>query len=181
VPLTRPDSYLFKGEEMKTCKICGQEKDINDFQKDNRRKDGHTSFCKKCASKRANDWHKKNRERHNKKMGIWRDKNKIQNPGNYLWAIAKRRAKEDSKPFSISKEDVRVPEFCPVLGVKLEFTKGMYSPNAPSIDCFIPELGYVKGNINVISHKANTMKSSATPDEIEKLYLWARAHVSSGT
>ena len=157
---------------MKVCRVCKIPKEIDDFQVDSRLKVGHTNTCKKCAAKLANNWHKKNREHHNKKMGVWRDKNKIEKPGNYLWAIAKRRAKEDGTPFTIKKEDVVVPEFCPVFGVKLEFTKGAYSPNAPSVDCFVPNDGYTKENIHVISHKANTMKSNATLTELKQLVAW---------
>ena len=37
----------------KICCNCGQEKPIDEFVKDNRRKDGHSTLCKEC--KRARD------------------------------------------------------------------------------------------------------------------------------
>jgi hypothetical protein len=39
-------------------------------------------------------------------------------------------------------------------------------PHSPSLDRRVPELGYVKGNVEVISMKANAIKSYAAPEEI---------------
>jgi hypothetical protein len=82
---------------------------------------------------------------------------------------ARTRAKEQGIQIDIEIEDVVVPEFCPVLGIKLSVdgTKN----NSPSLDRIVPERGYTKGNVRVISWRANWIKNNATPDEIEKLYL----------
>jgi hypothetical protein len=45
-----------------------------------------------------------------------------------------------------------------------------YSPNNSTIDRVIPELGYVKNNVNIISMLANSMKNHAT---IEQLLTFA--------
>jgi hypothetical protein len=37
------------------------------------------------------------------------------------------------------------------------------------LDRLIPELGYVKGNIAVVSTRANTLKRDATPEELMKV------------
>lgn len=88
---------------------------------------------------------------------------KLKNIERYLVQSARSRAKKYSLPFDITHEDVIVPEFCPYLGVKLvPFSEW----SSPSLDKIIPELGYVKGNIQVISTKANTMKNNATQDEL---------------
>jgi len=44
--------------------------------------------------------------------------------------------------------------------------------NSPSLDKLIPELGYVKGNITVMSVRANRIKNDATRQEIELLLHW---------
>lgn len=64
-----------------------------------------------------------------------------------------------------------VPEFCPVLGMRLEPGNGL-SASSPSLDRFDPEKGYTKGNVRVISARANTLKSNATPDELRKVLAY---------
>lgn len=111
--------------------------------------------------------HKKNRlekYRADPKKDMAKQKQwKINNIERYLVQSARNRAKKYSLPFDITHEDVVVPEFCPYLGIKLvPFSEW----SSPSLDKIIPELGYVKGNIQVISTKANTMKNNATQDEL---------------
>ena len=154
---------------MKQCKQCGIPKELEDFQSDWRRHDGHTNFCKPCAAQKANDWHKKNRDKHNQKMRAWWIKNKYRRPEKHLWVIAKRRAKEDGTPFTITPDDFVVPKVCPVFGVPLVFGVKSYSPNSPSLDRIDSMLGYVPGNVQVLSHRANTLKSNATLDELKAL------------
>ena len=43
---------------------------------------------------------------------------------------------------------------------------------SPSLDRFIPEDGYIKGNVVWISGKANSMKSDASIEEVRLLYEW---------
>ena len=88
-----------------------------------------------------------------------------------LYQAAKTRAKRDGLPFDITYQDVIIPAHCPVLGIELEPCVGTHGPsdNSPSIDKIIPELGYVKGNIQVISFRANTIKRDATAEELRKV------------
>lgn len=48
--------------------------------------------------------------------------------------------------------------------------------DSPTIDKIIPNLGYVKGNVWVISAKANRMKSNATVEELELLVKNLKTH-----
>ena len=79
-------------------------------------------------------------------------------------------------PFDITIEDFIMPDRCPALGLTLNYefkNSGKFAPNSPSLDRRIPELGYVKGNVQVISAKANWIKSNATPDELMKVALYS--------
>ena len=80
---------------------------------------------------------------------------------------AKRRAKITGMVFDISVEDIQIPEFCPVLGIKLG--RGGDRSNSPSIDRIDNSKGYVKGNVIVISHRANCLKRDATLLEMQRL------------
>lgn len=99
---------------------------------------------------------------------------------------AKSRAKRDGMPFNLELSDIVIPERCPVLGIWLESKIGSGSHAAsPALDKLIPELGYVKGNVHVISTKANLIKQDATPDEIFLVAQWfaqqmtARTHIAA--
>lgn len=52
-----------------------------------------------------------------------------------------------------------IPETCPVLGIPLTIG-GKRSPSSPSLDRIDPALGYVPGNIRVISDRANRLKGA---------------------
>lgn len=79
---------------------------------------------------------------------------------------AKLRAAKLSIPFNLNKEDIIIPDVCPLLEVPLTFgTKEDYL-FTPSLDRIEPSKGYVKSNVRVISMLANTMKSNATKDQL---------------
>jgi hypothetical protein len=85
-----------------------------------------------------------------------------------LWYVARARSRQYGVEFSITEEDIVIPEFCPILETRL--TKGNgYLPNAMSLDRVDNDKGYIPGNVRVISRKANLMKSSLTINILEKL------------
>lgn len=81
-----------------------------------------------------------------------------------------KRAKSKNLPFSITKNDISVPSHCPILGIPLLSGQEHCRDNWPSIDRIIPALGYIPGNIIVISSRANRIKNDATVEELGKLY-----------
>lgn len=82
---------------------------------------------------------------------------------------AKGRATRQNIPFTISQDDITIPDMCPVLGIPLMWMVGMgrMNDNSPSLDKIVPELGYVPGNVCVISWRANRLKSDATLADLE--------------
>jgi len=91
-----------------------------------------------------------------------------------MWTKAKSRAVEKSLPFDISHTDIEIPKHCPILGIPLYKGDTQEKDNSPSLDRLIPELGYVKGNINVVSNRANTLKRDGTLEEFEKIVAWLK-------
>lgn len=91
-----------------------------------------------------------------------------------LWRSAKQRAANHGIPFDITPDDIIVPEFCPALGLRLAVSRGSAKPHSPSLDRIVPELGYVPGNIQVLSHRANTIKSNASRSELEAIASFLR-------
>lgn len=64
------------------------------------------------------------------------------------------------------------PDKCPVFGKKLVAGQGQSHDWSPSIDKIVPEKGYVKGNLQVISYLANRMKNSASHKQLEQFAHW---------
>lgn len=64
------------------------------------------------------------------------------------------------------------PEKCPVFGFILERNNQGFSPKSPSVDRINPHGGYVRGNIQIISMKANAMKSDASQEDLEMFAKW---------
>lgn len=97
-----------------------------------------------------------------------------------VWVIPnlRARAKRLGVPFDLDYDDVKAPAVCPVLGIPLvrnhQGSKVGPNANSPTVDRLIPEKGYVKGNIAVISHKANAIKQDATADEVFAVAKWMK-------
>lgn len=93
---------------------------------------------------------------------------RVKNPEKYIFQSAKARAKSSGIEFDISVEDIEIPEICPALGIPILIQAGKgASPNSPSLDRIDSSKGYVKGNIQVLSWRANNLKSDATPLEMK--------------
>lgn len=93
----------------------------------------------------------------------------VNNPEKAMQSRLRNSAQTRSKllgvPFDLKLADIVVPEFCPVFGMRLVKNKGFPRDNSPTLDRTIPELGYVVGNVRVISYRANCIKSFGTADE----------------
>lgn len=79
---------------------------------------------------------------------------------------SRRNAKDKGVPFEIKLSDIIIPRYCPVFGIELKPQRGIRSKASPSLDRVIPVLGYVPGNVEVVSWRANRLKSDATLEEI---------------
>jgi hypothetical protein len=85
---------------------------------------------------------------------------------------ARCRAKRKGVRFSITEKDLDKVDACLLSEVPLDFSvKRKAAPNSPTIDRIDPRLGYVPGNVQVISSRANRIKNDATFEEFEKIYL----------
>lgn len=96
-------------------------------------------------------------------------------PEKEMLRAARGRAVKRGLSFDISEEDVRIPSTCPVLGIPLDrSTPG----HAPSLDRFDTQKGYVKGNVVVISMRANRLKNDGLPHELRAVAAYASASAS---
>ena len=98
-----------------------------------------------------------------------RKKSRKIDPRTQLLADARKRAKRKGMEYDLTKEDLVVPETCPVLGLILEVGEGKRQPNSPSIDRIDNSKGYVRGNVAIISLRANALKNDGTIEELKAI------------
>jgi len=157
-------SLAFNG--YKQCNFCKIEKPVSEYWKDSSKLDGLATYCNICKMR----FYNADLEQSRKAGRIAARAQRLRSPLLNMLMLARSRAKRFCLPFNITKEDVIIPEYCPILKVKLGVAESKVAPSSPSLDRIVPELGYIKNNVQVISHKANTMKSNAT---IAELLLFA--------
>lgn len=133
---------------------------------------------------KANDRRRKhyweNRDRELAAMKKWRNGKRDQinaaerekhrsNPLENIFNCAKQRARRHGLEFSIKISDLTLPAVCPVLGIPLCVGNGRVGFNSPSLDRIDNRLGYVRGNVIIVSYRANTIKNDATLEELSKV------------
>lgn len=170
--------------QTKSCYSCKEIKPLTDFHVDNARKYKRASACKECRKVITRSSAKAYREKNIKAIREQQRQHRVDNieeyrekgkkdrrarPELYMWYDAGRRARQQKVPFTLTKEDITIPNKCPVLGMTLKQGVGKPLPSSPTLDKIIPELGYVLGNIKVISYRANSLKSDASLEELKKI------------
>lgn len=169
----------------KVCQKCKNKKELDSFY-DVKHKNGRIykkSVCKPCFTQNSKPYIKKwkeessgkkvinRRKRITSKQPEFKLKRKIQarkylenNTESVILYRTKQRAAKCNLPFNLELSDIVIPKICPLLEIPIIIgTKEDYR-QSPSIDKIIPELGYVKGNVRIISMMANTMKNSANKE-----------------
>lgn len=88
-----------------------------------------------------------------------------------MWCSAKKRAKLKGLEFDIELEDIpKIPKYCPILGIEIKpNTTNSPLDSSPSLDRIDNLKGYVKGNVRIISNRANRIKADATVEELKKI------------
>lgn len=152
---------------MPDCRHCGKP-----LLNENPRRRVHKKCSREWTRLQASAWYKKHKSdpSFRKQRSDYAKEYRKGNPEKRLLLGAKQRAKERGLPFNLEVEDVSIPKECPVFKVPFEVNTAY----APSLDRIKPERGYTKGNIQVISRKANLMKQDATEQELKDFSEWVR-------
>lgn len=136
---------------MKQCSKCNEWKQFTDFSPRRNSKDGLNGHCRQCIR--------------NKNHG-WRKSHPVDYYCSMMLAQAKQRAIKFSREFDLTLQDVKdlVVDTCPVFGTPLrwKYDHGEPRDDSPSLDRIDNSNGYVKGNVAIISARANTKKSDMT-------------------
>lgn len=109
------------------------------------------------------DWHRNNPEESKARDIRWRSNN----PAKRLIFSTRQTSKIKGIEHNIDEKDLTLPKFCPLIGIEIDYSAGNgKTMEKPSVDRIDPSKGYIKGNVEVMSSLANTMKSRATPEQL---------------
>jgi hypothetical protein len=81
----------------------------------------------------------------------------------------KCRCKKRGFEYNLTSDDVHIPELCPILGIPLFRSTNVRTNNSPTVDRIDNSRGYVKGNVHVISWRANRLKNDGTYEELKAI------------
>ena len=151
-----------KGILGKTCTLCKKFKKYDNFGI--HWVDGKHYLvprCYKCKNLQLKQFRKVNKEK-------------------TLYWSCKHRAKRWKTVFDLTESDIKIPEFCPILGIPLNKNGGLKrSDFTPTVDRVDNAKGYTKDNIVICSWRANKIKSDASLEEIEKIYKFMKKKLKS--
>lgn len=172
----KKESGLLNLDEVRTCNECNEQKTVRDFNR-NKRPNGEwyiSKQCNKCHYKRYKEaYSNKNRERYKNEefresKKEYAKKYRQENPELIMFQSARSRCRNNNIEFNLDLLDIVIPDKCPILEISFCLINTNYrKDNSPTLDRIDPTKGYIKGNVRVISYKANVMKNDATLDTMK--------------
>lgn len=162
----KPRVSIIDNVEHHHCGKCKEYKLPDEFYRNARSLTGRQAYCKLCVRQYAAG----------DKWVAWRKERYYRDPARTIWIEARTRARKQGLAFDIEPEDCLIPDICPVLGIALSPKgNGTHTDSTPTLDKVDPSKGYVKGNVNVISWKANRLKSNCSdPSVFEAIAAYIR-------
>lgn len=171
--------------ELRECRTCKVVKPITEYHKHPLGKSGKNTRCKLCDRDYQRAYANRPGIREQKKVYAIEYNAKPETkaraaeqrlgaPERFLLGRARRRARDLGLPFDLEPCDVHIPPNCPVLGISLRPGLRVFVDGSPTLDRMVGALGYVKGNVCVISWRANRLKSDATAEELEKILAYMK-------
>lgn len=125
------------------------------------------------------NWRALNREKYREYGRDYAARKTVHNPRQVMLERARSRAAALGREFTLTVDDIVIPSHCPILGLPLVQNKGKLGGDSASLDRLDSTRGYVPGNVWVISHLANSMKSAATPEQLLAFGRWTLTLESS--
>lgn len=147
----------------KNCADCNEVQPLNEYHKNTKQLSGYSCYCKKCTKKRNNLKYSKSSEDHD-----WKLRQTLK--------ASKERAARKCLEHTLTLEELinlyPKDSKCPIFGTELQW--GFPKDSSPSLDRIDSKKGYTYDNCQVISNKANRLKSDATAEELELLVKYLK-------
>ncbi len=122
-------------------------------------------FKKEKMREHHRKWAKKN-----PRTKYYKDYDSSRDTAYRMYRGARQRARDQNIPFEITREDILVPEQCPICNVFMSHApNGGGNSISYTLDKVKPHLGYVKGNISVICKLCNSTKGSGDAELHRKI------------
>jgi hypothetical protein len=196
------DFYFVKLDEnqknvgyFKLCDKCrDKSRKANNLKKDRKSKLSKVYYnkYKKEIKQKNKKWREANKEKLKEYENSpqrkefhkqWLKDKKKEDPCRFIFYSAKQRSKAANVVFNITKQDVLDvyprDNKCPMLGLTLKINTEKTKENSPSLDRIVPEKGYVKNNIIIISHKANRIKNNASLEDLERIVEYLKLELKT--
>lgn len=142
----------------KKCLECNIFREPKEFGVSPLYVDGLRSRCRDCENAKGRIWR-------NTKLESAPQELKIKS----MISTAKVRSKKLGLPFNIDRDYVRtlIVHVCPYLHIPINWeNRDKAAYDSPSLDKITPSQGYIVGNCQIISNRANMLKTNATVEEL---------------
>lgn len=170
---------MSESESNKTCGRCRKVLSITCFRQRKGRKN-FSSYCLQC-DREYKQQHKEQSRAASKRRRMDKEKkihdalihkryNEL-NREKTLFLNARKRARDMGLEFDLEESWIKIPERCPLLGIKISFLGRMNNrDSSASVDRIDPRKGYTKDNVWIISYRANRIKNDASVEELGKVF-----------
>jgi hypothetical protein len=146
---------------MYQCRHCKIDLTYDTWPKHRSNRTKPDKICRQCFNEKAREYQKDYKFYHKRDIV------------STLISGAKARATRKGLEFDLEYGDVVLPDVCPVFGVPLERAEGGFPlDNSPTLDRVDSTRGYVKGNVQIVSWKANRLKSNGTLEDFKSIVRW---------
>ena len=116
-------------------------------------------------------------EKRRKKWGVHRDliDEDLYHAQRLKFAGKKANAKRCGWKWELSFGDLEWPTHCPILGIELDYFAEGRQENSPSFDQLDAGKGYIVGNVQIVSWRANRIKNNGTAEEHQRIADYMRS------
>jgi len=148
----------------RVCKVCSEEKPLSNFGNGQNIR----LTCSECTNAVKRDQSAVRRRADPMEFAV---KERVVN--------ARSRARKEGLAADIEYKDLLpLPTHCPIFGMELDYhvKRGARRENSATLDRIIPSKGYSKGNVVIVSHKANYLKKDSSLEDLKKIVAYIERH-----